>query len=130
MDRQIAVAELDHWTLFADDWFYTLWHMPTTNDAIREIAMDHRVYTDHVGDCDESYGFSILSDGQYLRRIQVDSPNYDDQQVTIDVGRALEVESGDRRTNDIEAYVDAVARSIDIRLPTPADRIFAFGPPS
>ena len=128
MDRQIAVAELDHWTLFADDWFYTLWHMPTTNDAVREIAMDHRVYTDHVGDCDESYGFAILSAGQYVRRIHVDSPNYSDQKVAIDVGPALNMEPADRCTDDIEGYVDAVARSIGIRLPSPADRIYAFGP--
>ena len=129
MDRQLACVELDSWTLFADDWFYTLWHMHTTEPAIRQIATSHRVYTDFVGDCDESYGFSLLQHGDYIRRVRVDSPNCGDQRVTIDTGCPLDVESANRETGDIEGYVDTIAKSVGIRLPHPADRVYAYGPP-
>ncbi|WP_197355616.1 hypothetical protein [Aureliella helgolandensis] len=128
LHRQLAIVSLDGWTMFADDWFYTLWHMPTTKQTIKRAADRFDVYYDLVGDCDESYEFGYFCSGKLVREVSVASPHYSDQILVTDDGIPFAIETDDRKTNDIEGYVDAIARCVGIRLPTVEDTVLAFGP--
>lgn len=128
MHRQLAIVPLDDWTMLADDWFYTLWHMPTTMQVIEDAAKRGDIYYDLVGDCDESYAFGYFHSGSIVRKVAVASPHFSDQVLETDDGSPFSVESRDRMTNDIEGYVDSIAQFIGIRLPSLGDEVFAFGP--
>lgn len=128
LHRQTWMIDLDDWLLIADDWFYTLWHLHTTRQAIASLALDTDVYFDVVGECDESYGFAIYQNGSLVREVQVDSPNYSDQILKVDHGTRLPVESDSLLTSDIDAYVDKIAEHLGIRLPRIGDKVLAFSP--
>src|SRR5688572_20432498 len=38
------LADAGDWLMLADDWCYTLWHMPTTRPAIESLAKTHEVF--------------------------------------------------------------------------------------
>ncbi len=128
MQRQLAIVLLDGWTMLADDWHYTLWHMPSTMRVVEDAAKRGDVYYDMVGECDESYAFGYFRSGSIARKVTVASPHFSDQILETDDGIPLAVESDDRMTDDIEKYVDSIAQFIGIRMPKVGDEVLAFGP--
>ncbi len=127
MQRQVIIVALGNWTLFADDLFYTLWNSHLTMHVIAKTAQSHDIYYDIVGDCDESYEFGLYRDGVLIRQIHVASPNYSDQIVKVQTGMPLAVESEDRMTDNIEEYVDTIARFVGVRLPCTDDSLLTYG---
>ncbi|MFN9972387.1 MAG: hypothetical protein ACK58T_21105, partial [Phycisphaerae bacterium] len=73
MQRQLAIVPLDGWTMLADDWYYTLWHMPLTMQIIADAAKKNDIYYDVVGECDESYEFGYFRSGSLVRKVAVAS---------------------------------------------------------
>lgn len=128
MQRQLAIVPLDGWTMLADDWCYTLWHMPSTMQFVDDAAKRSEIYYDFVGDCDESYEFGYFRSGAIIRKVAVASPHYSDQILETNIGVPLLVENVDRMTDDIEGYVDSIAHFVGIRLPRVGDTVLAFGP--
>ena len=44
--------------MVADDWHYTLWHMPSTRPALQALGRGCDVFACSVGDCDRSFDFA------------------------------------------------------------------------
>jgi hypothetical protein len=88
-----VIGDAGEWTLLADDWFYRLWHMPTTRPAIESLAKEGEVFAWSVGDCDQSFDYCLYRDGRLVRQYMVDSPHFSDQVIRTDFGERLSFES-------------------------------------
>jgi hypothetical protein len=88
-----VITDAGDWTLLADDWLYQLWHMPSTRNAIKLLAKTRDVFAWSIGDCDQSFEYTIYRNGELVRQYIVDSPHFDDQVVRIDFGDRLPFES-------------------------------------
>lgn len=93
LDRYAAVSDDGEWTMLADDLYYTLWHMSTTQSAIEDIAKYHDVFVCLEGDCDRSFHYTYFRNGQPARRYEVSSPRYSDRIVVHSTGPLLPGES-------------------------------------
>jgi hypothetical protein len=82
------------WTMLADDWYYTLWHLKTTRPAINELAKRNELYACTEGDCDRSFDFAHYKNGQLTREYVVRSPHFSDRQVVKNWGAPLPGEAG------------------------------------
>ncbi|MBA4019343.1 MAG: hypothetical protein C0483_19425 [Pirellula sp.] len=89
----VIITDAGEWTMIADDWLYNLWHMPSTKTALGSLGKNREVFAWSVGDCDESFQFCLYRSGKLVRNYVVDSPNYNDQIVKVDVGEALPSET-------------------------------------
>ena len=90
--QYVILTDAGEWTLLADDWLYSLWHMPSTKTAIEALAESRDVFTWSVGDCDQSFEYKCYRDRELIRQYTVESPNYNDQVVQHDIGEAFEFE--------------------------------------
>ena len=92
-DRYAVISDVGAWTMLADDYHYTLWHMKITQSAIESIAKCREVFTCTEGDCDRSFDFSHYRDGELSRKYIVSSPLYSDRRIDEDWGTPLPGES-------------------------------------
>lgn len=83
------LADADGWILLADDWYYTLWHMKSTQTAIQNLSIDHDIFACSEGDCDRSFDYVYYNKGKLLRELIVHSPNYSDRIVYKEHGDFL-----------------------------------------
>ena len=74
LDRYAIVADAGTWTLLADDWHYTLWHMPTTGQTIEDLAATHDVFACSIGDIDQSFDFVYYRNAALVRKYVVSDP--------------------------------------------------------
>jgi len=88
--RQHAIlADDGPWTLLADDWYYTLWHLPTTRPMLEELAQQCDVFACSVGDCDRSFDFVYYRDGRLVRKYVVTDPHFRGRVLVQNVGYPL-----------------------------------------
>lgn len=87
--RHAIMCDAGDWTMLADDWYYTLWHMKTTRPAIEAIAEYHELYACSEGDCDRSFDFLHYHKGRLVRKYVVSSPSFSDRVVAHDFGTPL-----------------------------------------
>eukprot|EP00913_Durusdinium_trenchii_P035227 g32957.t1 len=97
----VVLIDAGDWTVVADSWSYNLWHSPETRIAIDVLARDYDLYVCSVGDCDLSYAFEYHKNGALRRKHVVESPAFNDQIVTADLGEPLQGE-GDIWDRDID----------------------------
>lgn len=87
--QYVALADDGEWTLVADDLCYTLWHMPTTRDAIAVFAEQCDVFACSHGDCDDSFDFAYYRDGRLARQYVVADPGFRGGVVVENIGDPL-----------------------------------------
>ncbi|MCB9925525.1 MAG: hypothetical protein H6822_25470 [Planctomycetaceae bacterium] len=87
--RHAIMADAGDWSMLADDWYYTLWHMKTTRPVIEGLAEYHEVYICMEGDCDRSFDFVHYRKGKLARKYVVSSPSYSNRVVAEDFGTPL-----------------------------------------
>ena len=73
-ERYAILADAGTWTLLADDWHYTIWHMPTTGPTIEDLASTHDVFACSVGDIDRSFDFVYYRNAALVREYVVSDP--------------------------------------------------------
>jgi hypothetical protein len=86
LGRHAILSAAGNWTMVADDWRYTLWHMPSTRTVLEAIAKSHEVFTCSVGDCDLSFDYAHYQVGNLKRKYVVSSPHFTDRVVVEDFG--------------------------------------------
>lgn len=123
----VCITNDRQWTHIADDWSYTLWHMPSTRDVIEEFGKDHEVFACSVGECDRSWEFVYYRNGRLLRKYIVEDPHFRGGVVVEDHGVPLEGEEEARKLTDEQETVLAIASSlgIDVRHNERAIRVYA-----
>ncbi len=87
--RHAIMCDAGDWTMLADDWYYTLWHMKTTRPAIEAMAECHELFACSEGDCDRSFDFVHYQTGRLARKYVVSSPHFSDRNVIEDFGIPL-----------------------------------------
>lgn len=135
-----CLADDGTWTMIADDWTYTVWHMPSTRPTLRALAQTCDVFACSVGDCDESFDFDYYEGGSLVRRYRVYDPDFKGGRLIEDDGAPLPGEAAAfMATNNLRIVLE-IADSLGIRTdyrpeeirryapvaPTPSTRIRAF----
>ena len=108
--RHALLATDGPWTLLADDWFYTLWYMPSTRPTLAALAETCDVFACSVGECDESFDFLSYRDGTLVRHYVVASPDYR--------SRVIEKDFGDPLPGESAAFAHADAQDIVLEIAT------------
>jgi hypothetical protein len=126
--RYALLAGEGEWTMLADDWYYTLWHMPSTRQAIHQLGQTCDVFACSVGDCDHSFDFEYYRDGRAVRRYVVADPDFRGGHVVENLGEPLPGEAAAFRETDELRVVLAVATSLGIRTNYTAQAIRAYVP--
>jgi hypothetical protein len=121
----VFLADDGEWTMVADDCNYTLWHMPSTEQAIHQLGHTFDVFAASVGDCDCSFDFVYYRDGRVARRYVVD----DRGGVVENIGEPLPGEAAAFREITELRIVRAIAVSLGIRINHTAQKIRAYDPP-
>src|SRR5262249_16334434 len=109
------LADDGEWVMLADDWGYTLWHMPSTRPAIEEFGRTCDVFACSGGDCDCSFGFVYYSGGRLVRRYVVEDPHFRGGRVTENTGEPLTGEAIAFKETDELMIVLKVAASLGIK---------------
>jgi hypothetical protein len=115
LGRYAILADDGPWTMIADDWYYTLWHMPSTRPALEELGRNCDVFAGSVGDCDHSFDFVYYSGGRLERRYVVADPDFCGGSLVENTGTPLPGESAAFKEEDELGIVLGVAASLGIR---------------
>jgi hypothetical protein len=126
--RYAILADDGPWTMIADDWHYTLWHMPSTRPALQELGRSCDVFAASVGDCDHSFDFVFYRGGHLVRRYVVADPDFRGGSVVEDTGTPLPGESAAFREEDELRIVLGVAASLGIRTDYEVRDIRVYAP--
>jgi hypothetical protein len=93
LGRYAILADAGTWTLLADDWHYTLWHMPTTGSTIEDLAATHDVFACSVGDIDRSFDFVYYRNAALVRKYAVSDPHMKGRKMVNNIGEPLPAET-------------------------------------
>jgi hypothetical protein len=130
LGRHAILAVDGPWTMIADDWFYTLWHMPSTRPALHELGQSCDVFAASVGECDHSFDFVYYCGGRPVRRYVVADPDFRGGSVVENTGEPLPGEAAAFRESDELRIVLGVAASLGIRTGYTARDIRVYAPPA
>lgn len=109
------LADDGTWNLVADDWRYTLWHMPSTRIAIAELAAHCDVFACSVGDIDHSYDIVYYRNSQLIRKFVVEDRDFKGGSVVENLGKPLLAEQAVFKQPDELQYVLDIASSLGIK---------------
>lgn len=125
--RHVLITNDEEWTHVCDDWFYSLWHMPSTRETIADIASEYDVFACSAGDSDQSWEFVYYRHGRLLRRYVVDDPNYRGGVVVEDLGIPLEGEEEAMKLTDGLTIALRLASTlgVDVRHADKEIRVYA-----
>jgi hypothetical protein len=126
--RYAILASDSQWKMIADDWRYTLWHMPSTRPALQELAQSYDVFACSVGDCDHSFDFVYYQNSRLVRRYVVADPDFRGGKVVENIGEPLPSEAVAFRETDEMKIVLKVAASIGIRTDYSEHDIRVYAP--
>jgi hypothetical protein len=115
VDRYAILADDGQWILIADDWYYTLWHMPSTHSTLGMLAKTCDVFACCVADCDRSFDFVYYQDSRLVRRYVIDDTGFQGGRVVENVGSPLPDESTSFKQTDEVKIVLGIANSLDIK---------------
>lgn len=110
------LADDGEWTMIADDWYYTLWHLKTTRPALEVLAESCDVFACSVGDCDHSFDFVYYRDSHLVRRYVVADPDFRGGSIVENVGEPLPGESTAFEQTDEMNIVLNIAASLGIKI--------------
>ena len=128
--RQHAIlADDGPWTLLADDWYYTLWHLPTTRPLLEELAQECDVFAGSIGDCDHSFDFVHYRGGRLVRKYVVTDPHFRGRVLVQNVGYPLPGEADALRHQDEAQVVQAIASNLGIRTRYALHELRYYAPP-
>jgi hypothetical protein len=127
--RHALLADGGGWTVLADDWYYTLWHMPETRPTIASLGASWDVFAGSVGDSDRSFDFAYYQDGRLVRRYVVEDPHYRGGVVIADEGEPLPGEAEALREADEWQKVLGVARAIGVPTAYNERDVRVYAPP-
>jgi hypothetical protein len=115
LERHAILADDGLWTMIADDWYYTLWHMPSTRPALQTLGQSCDVFACSVGDCDHSFDFVYYRGGRLVRRYVVEDPDFRGGHVVENTGEPLPGEVAAFGGSDEMGIVLGIASSLGIR---------------
>ena len=111
----MIIANDNQWTLIADDWLYTLWHMPSTRPALISLAESCDVFACSVGDSDQGFDFVYYENSRLIRRYVVEQHYDHPKRVVEDIGVPLPGEASAFEQSDELKIVLAIASSLGIK---------------
>jgi len=89
----IYLSNDENWTHIFDDWNLILYRSKEFNDTLKKLTYNYEIFTCLVGDADLSFEFKHYKNGTLSRHYKVDSPNYNDEIVTINYGKPFDIEN-------------------------------------
>lgn len=124
----VILADDGQWTLIADDWHYTLWHMPSTRPTLAALGEACDVFACSVGDCDLSFDFVYYHDSRLARRYVVEDPHFQGGAVVEDFGKPLPGESTAFKQSDHLKICLGIAASLGIKTDYTEGDIRVYAP--
>jgi hypothetical protein len=128
LTRYAILADDGEWTLLADDWYYTLWHMPSTRPTLALLGEHCDVFACSVGDCDHSFDFVYYRDSRLVRKYVVEDPHFRGGSVVENTGEPLPGETAAFGHTDEVRIVLAVAASLGIKTDYAEHDIRVYAP--
>jgi len=117
------------WTMLADDWYYTLWHMKTTRPAIKRLSQFSDIYACSIGDCDHSFDFIYYQGGKLVRKYVVADPDFKSSNVVKDIGQQLPGEPEALKLDGQLETVLSISDALGIQGPVPGDKLRFYASP-
>jgi len=130
MGPHATLFDSGDWVMLADDWYYTLWHLPTTRPAIKKLSQFTDVYACSVGDCDHSFDFIYYKNGKLARKYVVADPDFKSSIIVEDIGQQLPGESDALQLDDQLETVLAISDAMGICGPRPGDKLRFYARPN
>ena len=127
--RHAILADDGPWTLLADDWYYTLWHLPTTRPLLEELAQQCDVFACSVGDCDRSFDFVYFHDGRLLRKYVVADTNFRGRELFQNIGYPLPGEAAALEHADEAQVIQTIAANLGLRTRYAQSELRYYAPP-
>ncbi len=115
--REVCITEDTTWGHLAHDWFYTLWHKGSPIlERLHRQNRDALLFACSVGDCDDSFGFTLYADGQLRRRLEVDDPHFNRNRrtVRVDIGRPLAIEEEELQNGEPCTYIKHLVKQMGV----------------
>jgi hypothetical protein len=128
LGRYAILADDGEWTMIADDWYYTLWHMPSTRPTLAALGESHDVFACSVGDCDRSFDFVYYRGSRLVRKYVVADPDFRGGVVVENVGWPLLGEWAAFRHSDEMRIVLGIARSLGIKTDYTEQKVRVYAP--
>jgi hypothetical protein len=113
--RYAILADDGDWAMIADDFRYTLWHMPSTRPTLEELGQNYDLFSCSVGDTDNSFEFEYYQGSRMVRRYVVEDRYCSGRRVVEDAGKPLSGEAFAFKKADGFEIVRRVASSLGLR---------------
>ena len=124
-----VLADDGQWTMIADDWYYTLWHMPSTRPTLAALGESVDVFACSVGDCDRSFDFVYYRASYLIRKYVVADPDFRGGVVVENLGRPLPGEWAAFEQAGELRIVLGIAASLGIKTDYTEQDIRVYAPP-
>ncbi|MBE2225625.1 MAG: hypothetical protein IAF02_29075 [Anaerolineae bacterium] len=86
----VVFANDSEWTHIADDFRYTLWHNPKTDEAIAKLSQSYDLFHCSIGDIDNSFDFAYYRNSKLVRRFVFENDVFKKTEiVTENIGAKL-----------------------------------------
>ena len=121
------ITEDSSWTYVMDDWYYSLWFEKGIRDRIKLLSGDFDIFTFSVGDSDNSFDFSYLQKGEYLRQYVVEDPTYKGGEVVINTGKPFPIEDQALAKQEPIDKVIMIAKSLGIVFTHTKENVRVYG---
>ena len=126
----VFLARSSGWLHVAGDWMQTLDRALGDRQVLRDLSVSADVVELIIGDCDQSYKYSVWKDGELRRRRVVESPGFTDRVLTEDVGELLPNESPELLENAGGKVQAKVLEWLGIEVLRLPGEVLRYGVPS
>lgn len=126
--RYAHIMRAGDWSAFADDWYYTAWHLPGIGDAVALLGSRYEVLRTAIGDSDESLEFHHFVGGALWRGFEF-RDHAGTTEILLDTGAPLKCEADFELGSNAWPLMCAVVDEVGIDSVAMAESVSTYSKP-
>lgn len=116
-ENYIYLSRDENWVHLMDNLLYSHWYSKEFSNQIEKLGKKLEIFTCSVGDSDLSFDFKYYNNGKKVREYVVESPNYIDEILKLDIGIPIKGEQEGLKKDDQLERVLFIAQQLGVKLP-------------